>query len=95
MKVGGIFSYFTRHRTIANLLLLLMLAAGAAAIPQMRAQFFPDSAVDDINISVSWNGAGSEDIDQGIVQVLEPALLTVDGVSSSSWRSLGRGPPLR
>jgi multidrug efflux pump subunit AcrB len=87
MKVGGIFSYFTRHRTIANLLLLLMLAAGAAAIPQMRAQFFPDSAVDDINISVSWNGAGSEDIDQGIVQVLEPALLTVDGVSSSSASS--------
>lgn len=87
MKVGGIFSYFTRHRTIANLLLLLMLAAGAAAIPQMRAQFFPDSAVDDINISVTWQNAGPEDIDEGIVQILEPALLTVDGVSSSSASS--------
>lgn len=87
MKVGGIFSYFTRHRTIANLLLLLMLAAGAAAISQMRAQFFPDSAVDDINISVTWQNAGPEDIDEGIVQILEPALLTVDGVSSSSASS--------
>ena len=38
---GGILSYFTRHRTVANLLLLVMLVLGAAAIPNMRAQFFP------------------------------------------------------
>ncbi|MEM6372098.1 MAG: efflux RND transporter permease subunit [Pseudomonadota bacterium] len=80
---GGILSYFVRHRTIANLLLLVMLAAGLAAMPNMRAQFFPDVIVDNVTVSVSWDGAGAEDVDAGIVQVLEPGLLAVEGVESS------------
>ena len=84
---GGILSYFTRHRTAANLLLMLLLLAGAYTIPQMRAQFFPDVIVDDIDISVSWDGAGAEDVDTAIVQVLEPALQGVDGVSETSATS--------
>jgi multidrug efflux pump subunit AcrB len=83
----GLFSYFTRHRTLANLLLVLMIAAGAFAVPNMRAQFFPDVIVDEIDISVRWDGAGAEDVDQGIVQLLEPALLAVEGVESSEARS--------
>ena len=80
----GILGYFTRHRTVANLLLVLMLAAGAAALPNMRAQFFPDVVVEDVSVSVRWEGAGAEDVDRGIVQVLEPALLAVEGVTDSS-----------
>ena len=37
-RAAGILGYFTRHRTAANLLLVLMVAAGLAAFPQMRAQ---------------------------------------------------------
>ena len=84
---GGILSYFTRHKTAANLLLLILLMAGAYAIPQMRAQFFPDVIVDDVDISVTWEGAGAEDVDAAIVQVLEPALQGVDGVSETSATS--------
>ena len=51
-KAGGILSYFVRHRTVANLLLILLLAAGAVSIPNMRAQFFPDVIVDDVDVSV-------------------------------------------
>ncbi|MHA6324879.1 efflux RND transporter permease subunit [Roseivivax sp. CAU 1753] len=83
----GLFSHFVRHRTLANLLLVLMLAAGALALPNMRAQFFPDVIVDEIDISVRWDGAGAEDIDQAIVQRLEPALLAVEGVEASRARS--------
>ena len=81
---GGILSYFTRHRTAANLLLVLMLTAGMLAVPNMRAQFFPDVVVDDIDVTVTWSGAGAEDVDTAIVQVLEPVLLAVQGVTASS-----------
>ena len=81
---GGILSYFTRHRTAANLLLVLMLTAGLFAFPNMRAQFFPDVVVDDLTVSVVWDGAGAEDVDAAIVQVLEPVLLGVEGVTSST-----------
>ncbi len=86
-KASGILSYFTRHRTAANLLLVLMLAAGIASIPQMRAQFFPDVISDEINIQVSWDGAGAEDVDASIVAVLEPVLVAVPGVASTSATS--------
>lgn len=84
---GGILSYFTRHRTVANLLLLILIAAGLVAAPRMRAQFFPDVIVDRVTVTVGWEGAGAEDVDAAIVQVLEPALLSVEGVKSSSSRS--------
>jgi multidrug efflux pump subunit AcrB len=88
----GILSYFTRHRTIANLLLVLMLGAGLFALPNMRAQFFPDVVVDTVTVSVSWSGAGAEDVDAAVVQVLEPTLLAVEGVMESSATSTeGRG----
>ncbi len=84
---GGILSYFTRHRTVANLLLLVLLALGAAAMPNMRAQFFPDVIVDNVTVRVNWDGAGPEDVDAGIVQVLEPVVIAVEGVESTSSRS--------
>ncbi|APG48425.1 efflux RND transporter permease subunit [Phaeobacter porticola] len=86
-SAGGILSYFTRHRTLSNLLLVLLLVLGAAAIPNMRAQFFPDVIIDRVSVSVEWEGAGPEDIDSAIIQALEPALLAVDGVESSSATS--------
>ncbi|WP_171122684.1 MULTISPECIES: efflux RND transporter permease subunit [unclassified Ruegeria] len=84
---GGVLSYFTRHRTVANLLLLVMLVLGAAAIPNMRAQFFPDVILERVDVNVAWDGAGPEDVDNGIVQLLEPALLAVEGVASTETTS--------
>ncbi|WGW04817.1 efflux RND transporter permease subunit [Tropicibacter oceani] len=86
-RAGGIFSYFTRHPTLSNLLLVVLLVAGLFAVPNMRAQFFPDVIIDEVSVSVQWDGAGAEDVDSAIVQVLEPALLTVEGVESSSASS--------
>lgn len=85
--IGGMLSYFTRHRTAANLLLVLMIAGGVYAIPKMRAQFFPDVIIDSVSVSVRWDGAGAEDVDAGIVDLMEPVLLSVEGVESSSSTS--------
>ena len=84
---GGLLSYFTRHGTAANLLLVVLIVLGLAAMPRMRAQFFPDVVVENVSVSVAWEGAGAEDVDAAIVQVLEPALLAVEGVEESASRS--------
>ena len=81
---GGLLSYFTRHKTAANLLLVVMIFGGLLALPKMRAQFFPDVIIDNVSVSVRWDGAGAEDVDAGIVQILEPALLGVEGVAESA-----------
>jgi multidrug efflux pump subunit AcrB len=65
------------------LLLVLMLVAGVTAAPNMRAQYFPDVIVDNVTISTVWQGAGAEDVDEAISQVLETALLGLEGVEGS------------
>ena len=82
-SAGGLLSYFTRHRTAANLLLVLLLVLGVAAMPNMRTQFFPDVVSNNINVNVVWEGAGPEDVDSAIIQALDPALLSVEGVENT------------
>ncbi|SIO17567.1 efflux RND transporter permease subunit [Vannielia litorea] len=94
-RATGLLSYFTRHKTAANLVLVLMIAAGIAAFPRMRAQFFPDIVLDSVRVSVNWEGAGAEDVDSGIIAVLEPALLAVDGVEESQSTSREGGASIR
>ena len=81
---GGILSYFTRHATAANIVLVLVVLAGLLTLPKMRAQYFPDVVVNVASVAVTWKGAGAEDVDRAIVQVLEPGLMTVEGVSNVS-----------
>jgi multidrug efflux pump subunit AcrB len=77
---GGLITYFTRHGTVANLLLAALMVFGLWAAGVIRAQYFPDVVVSEVEVNVQWDGAGADDVDRGIVQVLEPALLSVDGV---------------
>ena len=83
-RAGGILSYFTRHKTLANLILVLAMIAGLAAIPNMRLQFFPDVVLENINVGTDWDGASAQDVDGAIIQVLEPVLAAVDGIESTS-----------
>ncbi|WP_417808585.1 efflux RND transporter permease subunit [Thioclava sp.] len=83
----GLIGLFTRHATLANIVLVVMLCAGIVAVPRMRAQFFPDSVEESITVSVQWDGAGAEEVDRAIVQVLEPSLIAVEGVESSESRA--------
>ncbi len=84
---GGVISYFTRHRTAANLLMVLLIMLGLAAAPRMKAQFFPDVIVDNVTVDVIWDRASAEDMDSAVVQLLEPTLLAVEGVIESAATS--------
>ncbi len=80
---ASILKYFIRHKTAANLLLIIMIFSGIVAFPQMRAQFFPDVAFDSVSVSVRWDSAGAEDIDAAIAQRLVPILQEVEGVTGT------------
>jgi multidrug efflux pump subunit AcrB len=72
--------FFTQHRTAANLLLVLMLVCGTIATSKINRQFFPDFGIDIITVSVSWPGASASDIEQNIIQSIEPELRFLNGV---------------
>ncbi|MDA0655351.1 MAG: efflux RND transporter permease subunit, partial [Proteobacteria bacterium] len=77
---GGIISLFVRHPTAANLLMVIMIVAGLFALRQTNTQFFPDFGIDVVSVQVEWPGASAEDIDDNIVQAIEPELRFLDGV---------------
>ncbi|MDP4031866.1 MAG: efflux RND transporter permease subunit [Pseudorhodobacter sp.] len=83
----GFLAHFARHKTLANLVLVVMVVAGLVSMTRIRAQYFPDVVIAEVTVSVQWAGAGAEDVDRGIVQVLEPVLLTLEGVSDASSRA--------
>ena len=81
---GSILTYFTRHRTAATLLMVVMLGLGLVAAGKIRSQFFPDVVIDTVAVTVDWDGAGPEELDSAVVAMLDPALSAVEGVTASS-----------
>lgn len=81
-SVRSIIGYFVRHRTAANLLFILIVVAGIAAGPRMRAQFLPDTTPAIAEITISWPGGGPKEVDRAIVSRVEPKLHAVKGVET-------------
>ena len=77
---GNPIAFFTRHRTAANLLMVLLVMFGALALTRMNTQSFPAFSVDWISVSVAWPGASAEDVDTNIVAVIEPEVRVLDNV---------------
>ncbi|MDF2233314.1 efflux RND transporter permease subunit [Albimonas sp. CAU 1670] len=86
-RAPGFFGYFVRHGTAANLLLLAMIIAGLGAVQNLRTQFMPDIVANDVYVNVKWPGAGPEQVDRNVVQVLQPALAVVEGVDEISAKA--------
>ena len=88
---SGAIAFFSRHPTAANLLLALMFICGIAALGQINRQFFPDFGIDIVTVTVSWPGASAADVDQNIVQGIEPELRFLNDVkklTSSAYEGL-------
>ena len=89
---SAMIEFFARHRTAANLIMILMLAVGVASTMRLNKQFFPDVDVEIIGVQVTWSGATAEDVDNNIIQPLEPELRTIANVkkvNSMSYEGLG------
>ncbi|WP_417690934.1 efflux RND transporter permease subunit [Roseibium sp.] len=81
---SGILDYMVNHRTAANLLLCIMLFGGITAGLNIRTQYFPDIVREEVDVSVTWPGAGPEDMDRAVIEILAPQLLSVEGVSEAT-----------
>ena len=51
---SSMIEFFARHRTAANILMILMLVVGGMSAARLNKQFFPDIDVEVVAVSVSW-----------------------------------------
>jgi multidrug efflux pump subunit AcrB len=70
--------YFAQHPTAANLLMALLMALGALALPGLQRETMPDFSTDAIRVQVVYPGAAAEEVEEAICQRIEDA---VDGVA--------------
>ena len=88
-RSGGLIEVFASHPVACNLLMAIMLLAGAWALTRLNTQFFPTFDIDFITINVKWTGASAEDVEAAITEPIERELLGLDTVrvmTSSSNR---------
>ena len=65
---SNMIEFFARHRTAANIVMVVMLVTGIISADRLNRQFFPDVDVEIVAVSVIWSGATAEDVDSNIIQ---------------------------
>lgn len=72
--------WFAGHPTAGNLLLILILAAGLFAAPNLTRETFPDYLPPEVSITMEYRGATAADVEEAICQRLGEALQRVDNM---------------
>ena len=73
-------TWFSRNPVAANLLMVLMLAAGFAGWFKMRKEIFPETALGMVSVVVPFPNASPEEVEKGVVIPVEEAIQGVSGV---------------
>ncbi|MEZ4280866.1 MAG: efflux RND transporter permease subunit [Myxococcota bacterium] len=75
----GLIAWMVRHRVAPNLLMLVLIFGGLIAATRMRQEVFPEFELDFITVAVPYPGASPEEVEQGIVLVIEEAVRALTG----------------
>jgi multidrug efflux pump subunit AcrB len=76
--------YFAAHPTIANLLMIGLLAAGLYAVPNLQRETFPRIEPRRVQVTVAYPGARPEDVEDAICRRIEDAVDGVDNVTETT-----------
>lgn len=88
----GPIAWMANNTVAANLLMLLVIAGGLAAIESLTKEVFPTFPTETITITVPYPGSSPEEVEAGIVRIVEEALqdlVGVDEISSVSREGSG------
>jgi len=75
-----VIAWFAGNHVAANLLMLLILVAGALTIPQIRKETIPTVPLNRINISVVYPGASPTEVEKSVCTRIEEAIFDLDGI---------------
>ena len=86
-RSAGLIAVFAGHPVACNLLMAIMLLAGAWSLTRLNTQFFPTFDIEFITVTVKWTGASAEDVEAAITEPIERELLGLDTVSEMTSSS--------
>ena len=75
----GLVSWFASNHVAANLLMVVIIAAGLMSASSIKQEVFPEVEMDMITIQVAYPGAGPEEVEEGVVRKIEEAIDGLEG----------------
>ncbi|MCC5451930.1 efflux RND transporter permease subunit [Rheinheimera sp. UJ51] len=79
-KETGIIAWFARNSVAANLLMIILLLAGVAAVLTIKKQAFPEIQLEQVNIRVPYLGAAPQEVESGVIDKIEESIRGVNGI---------------
>ncbi len=76
----GVVAYMARNGVAANLLMVAMLVLGVISFQNIVQEVFAEASLDTVSVSVVYPGATPEEIEQSVIQKVEQAVESVEGV---------------
>lgn len=76
----SIVHWFVDNHIAAVLLMIMIIVGGSSTFFRLDREFFPESAINEISISVVYPGAGPTEVEQQICKRIEEAVHDLDGI---------------
>ena len=87
---GGLIAWFVRNHVASNVIMVLLIVGGLATLLSMKVEVFPEIDPGAVRVTVPYPGASPEEVEQGLILVIEEAVRGLDGVGDVS-SSAGEG----
>ena len=90
--MNSLISWFARNRVVANLVMFVIVAAGAITLTDLKKEVFPEFSLDMITVEVVYRGAAPEEVEEAVCVRIEEAVQGIDGIKKmTSTAGEGRG----
>ncbi|MCB9760636.1 MAG: efflux RND transporter permease subunit [Alphaproteobacteria bacterium] len=76
----GPVAWMAQNAVAANLLMFIVFVGGALGLFRIKQEVFPEFDPDMVSVSVVYPGATPDDVEQGIIKVIEEEVRGIDGV---------------
>ncbi len=76
----GLLGWFASNHVAANLLMSLIVVSGLLTIFSIKIEFFPETSLDIILVTVPYRGASPSEVEEGVCLRVEEAIAGVDGI---------------
>jgi multidrug efflux pump subunit AcrB len=76
----GMVAWFARNAVAANLLMVVAFIGGVLGFNSMEREMFPVVPVAGASITMTWNGASPQDVEEQIITRIEEAVADIDGL---------------
>ncbi|MFW5930177.1 MAG: efflux RND transporter permease subunit, partial [Desulfosalsimonas sp.] len=76
----SVISWFAENHVAANLLMLIILVAGAVIALDIKLEIFPETEMDKVRISVAYPGASPSEVEEGIIRRVEENVAGIEGI---------------